>query len=217
MGGFGSGRSGGRPLADTSLRVEIGWMLRTGRAEEGAIVHGSLLWHRGGQPSGSIGYKADLSDPDCASLQLSYTRGKGDEAVNVEQRIRLSYTRPNYGGRRWWMICPYCGQRVLKLYLPPGGDRFASACAWRLSWQSQRIAPADRPFEAMFRLQRKLGGHEGFEAGLARKPMGMWRRTYERHWNRYTALDDVCSVTMAAMMLRLRLGAAGGLPAYARP
>ncbi len=178
-------------------------MLRKGLAKDGAIIHGSLQWHRRGEPSGSISYKSDLSDPDLATLELSYTRGNGAEAEKVEQRIRLCYTRPNYGGRRWWMCCPYRGHRVLKLYLPPGGDRFASARAWRLAWQSQRISAADRPFEALFRLQAKLGGYRGWEAGLARKPKGMWRRTYDRHWQRYMALDDECSIVMGAMMLRL--------------
>jgi hypothetical protein len=185
------------------LRVDIGWMLRTGCAKEGAMLSGTLHWHRGGEPAGSINYTANLCDPESATLELRFTRGQDGEAESVNQLVRLSYTRPNYGGRRWWMICPYRGHRALKLYLPPGGDRFASARAWRLAWQSQRIAPADRPFEAMFRLQRRLGGHQGFDGGLPRKPKGMWRRTYDRHWERYDALDDVCSVTMAMMMLRL--------------
>jgi hypothetical protein len=201
MGGYGSGRSATRPLADHSRRVDIGWMLRTDLAKDGALKSGTLRWHRGGEPTGSASYIADLRDPDFASLELNYTRGRDGERVC--QRIRLCYTRPNYGGRRWWMRCPYRGHRVLKLYMPPGGDRFASARAWRLAWQSQRISAADRPFEALFRLQAKLGGDQGWEAGLARKPKGMWRRTYDRHWERYDALDDVCSVVMGAMMLRM--------------
>lgn len=178
-------------------------MLRTGRASDGAITHGTLQWNRDGDPAGSISYTANLCDPEAATLELRYRRGEGDKAESVNQLVRLCHTRPTYGGRRWWMLCPYRGHRVLKLYLPPGGDRFASARAWRLAWKSQRIAPADRAFEAMFRLQAKLGGYQGFEAGLAGKPKGMWRRTYNRHWKRYMALDDVCSVTMGMMMLRL--------------
>jgi hypothetical protein len=203
MGGFGSGRSAGRPLADSSLRVDIGWMLRTGLAKSGALLSGTLQWHRGGEPSGSVCYTADLRDADAASLELAYSRGRDGERETVKQRIRLCYTRPNYGGRRWWAICPYRGHRVLKLYLPPGGDRFASARAWRLAWQSQRISLADRPFEAMFRLQKKLGGDQGWGAGLPRKPKGMWRRTFNRHWKKYESLDDACAVTMGALLQRL--------------
>lgn len=179
-------------------------MLRTRRALEGAIVMGSLHWNCRGEPAGSISYTADMTDPDNASLELRYTNGNGAERVSVVQRVALCHTRPNYGGRRWWMLCPYRGQRVLKLYLPAGGDRFASSRAWRLAHHSQRVAAVDRPFEAMFRLQRKLGGDEGFDAGLARKPKGMWQRTYDRLWERYFALDAVCSVVMTGYVNRLR-------------
>lgn len=203
MGGSGSGRSATRPLAEYSRRLDIGWMLRKGYAKDGALISGTLHWHLGDESAGSISYTANLCDPDNASLELHYSRGREGERENVSQYIRLCHTRPTYGGRRWWMICPYRGHRVLKLYMPSGADRFASARVWRLAWRSQRIAAADRPFEAMFRLQRKLGGEQGWEAGLARKPKGMWRRTYDRHWERYMALDDMCSVTMGELMLRL--------------
>lgn len=203
MGGFGSGRRAGRPLADSSLRVDIGWMLRTGRAHDGGITHGTLEWHKGGEPVGSINYTANLYDPESATLELRYRRKEGSKAELVNQLVHLCHTRPNYGGRRWWMLCPFEGSRALKLYLPCGGDRFASARFWRLAWQSQRIAAIDRPFEAMFRLQRKLGSYQGWDAGLGRKPKGIWSRTFDRHWERYMALDDECSVVMGAMMLRL--------------
>jgi hypothetical protein len=202
MGGFGSGRSSGRPLAEHSRRVDIGWMLRAGLAKDGALKSGTLRWHVGDEPAGSVSYTANLCDPDNASLELHYSRGDDGKRETVCQSIRLCHTRPTYGGRRWWMICPYRGHRVLKLYMPSGADRFASARAWRLAWRSQRIAAVDRPFEALFRLQRKLGSYQGWDAGLAPKPKGMWRRTYERHWDDYMALDEMCSVTMGAMMLK---------------
>jgi hypothetical protein len=64
------------------------------------------------------------------------------------------------------------------------------------------VAHRDRPFEKLFRLQRKLGSREGWEAGL-RKPKGMWLRTFERHWERYCQLDVQCGAEMAAVLVRL--------------
>lgn len=61
MGGWGSGRQGGQPVADHSLRNDIGWMLRNGSAVPGSLVCGSLTWNRGGDPAGSIRYTADLA------------------------------------------------------------------------------------------------------------------------------------------------------------
>jgi hypothetical protein len=203
LGGYGSGRSGGRPIADQSFRIDIAWMIRAERAKPGCQTWGSLNWSRGGDRVGSISYEADMTDPDNARLVLKYTRGSGDDAEKVRQIIQLTYSQPHFGGRRWWMICPYGGGQCGKLYLPGNGDRFASRKAWRLGYQSQRIAERDRPFEALFRLQRRVGGEQGFEAGLGRRPKGMWHRTYEQMWRDYERLEERCAVEMMGMMARL--------------
>ena len=118
------------------------------------------------------------------------------------QHVRLVFTELNFGGRRWWMICPYSAQRAAKLYLPSGGDRFASRKAWRLGYRSQRVARRERAFESLFRLQRKLGCPEGYEAFI-RRPKGMWQRTFERHLRHYDELERQCDAEMAFLVLRL--------------
>lgn len=202
MGGYGSGRYGGRPTADASLRIDLAWMIRTGRVRFGAWSSGSLNWSCGGDPSGSIGYRASMHEPGQERLELSYTRGSGEDKEQVSQTVRLCHTVPHYGGKRWWMICPYRHIRVGKLYLPNGGDRFASRQAWRLGYQCQRDAARERPFEQLFRLQKKLGSYQGWEAGLHR-PKGMWQRTFDRHLERYWALDTECGMEMMALVGRL--------------
>lgn len=203
MGGFGSGRQGGRPTADASRRIDLAWLVRTGRAVPGSLRYGSLSWNIGGEPAGSISYEADMRDLDAAELRLSYTRGSGADREQVRQTVRLTYTLPHYGGRRWWMICPYSGHRVGKLYLPSNGDRFAGRVAWRLGYACQRSAYRDRPFDALFRLQKKLGCEQGWEAGLYRSK-GMHQRTFERHWDRYLDLDGQCGAAMMSTLNRLR-------------
>jgi hypothetical protein len=205
MGGYNSGRSGGRPTVEMSKRIDIAWMIRTRRAIPGSYVSGSLHWNIGGEPAESISYTADMSDQDCAELRLSYTRGDGADRESVKQTVRLEYTTPNYGGRRWWMICPYRHNRCGKLYLPNWGDRFAGWRAWRLGYKIQRVAHRDRVFEQLFRLQKKLGCDQGWEAGLVRQK-GMHHKTFERHMDRYWALDEACSVQMVGAFLRLRGG-----------
>ncbi len=203
MGGYGSGRGGGRPTADLSLRVDISWMIRTQRAIPGSFVSGTLSWSYGrDDPAGSIGYKCDMVDCNNSKLTLNYKRGSGSDKEIVEQVIQLIFTKPHYGGKRWWMVCPFRGIRVGKLYLPGGGDRFASRKAWQLGYHSQRITHRDRPFEKLFRLQKKLGSNQGWEAGLGR-PKGMWHRTYDRHFERYLELDEQCSIEMIGVISRL--------------
>ena len=107
MGGFGSGNHGGRPTANMSKRIDLAWMIRTGRVVMGQWVHGSLSWNIGGSPAGSISYSADMRDVEASELRLAYTRtAHGGDKEAVTQTVRLVYTRPHFGGRRWWMICP---------------------------------------------------------------------------------------------------------------
>lgn len=207
MGGWGSGRHGGRPTANISLRIDLAWMLRSGHAKEGAWISGTLHWTCGGEPSGSISYQAIMHQPGSERLELSYTRGSGDDRERVRQTVRLCCTSPNYGGKRWWMICPYRHVRVGKLYLPPGGDRFASRQAWRLGYHCQRIAKDDRASERLFRLQRKLGCEAGL-GSFPHRPKGMWRRTWERQLERYWELDEAANAEFAAVAAR-RFGILG--------
>lgn len=204
MGGYGSGRCAARPAVEDGLTINLPLMMRRGWIKDGSRRdYGSLTWSTNGTQRANINYSYDMTDPGSAFLRLKYTRtpyGKEQEAV--DQLVRLTFTEPNYGGRRWWFICPYSGKRATKLYMPPGGDRFAGRAAWRLGYRSQRVAHRDRPFEKLFRLQRKLGGHEGWEAGLFR-PKGMWQRTYEAHLDRYEVLQAQCDVEMMWMMSRL--------------
>lgn len=202
MGGWGSGRYGGRPTADASLRIDLAWMLRTGHAREGSIIMGSLSWSRGDQPSGRIGYTAKMAAPGEERLELSFTRGSGDDREDVRQTVHLCHTVPHYGGKRWWMICPFRHIRVGKLYLPPGGDRFASRQAWRLGYHIQRVASLDRAGERLHRFQRKLGGDVGLGA-FPRRPKGMWQRTWERHLERYWELEEAADAELAIGMARI--------------
>lgn len=188
---------------ESGLTVNVALMVKRGWLRDGQRGSGSLQWSRGGEHFASIGYAFDMTDADNASLTLNYTRTPyGGKPEKVEQRIHLVSTRPNYGGRRWWMLCPYSARRVGKLHIPPGGDRFACREKWRLGYQSQRAAHRDRAFEKLFRLQRKLGSAEGWEAGL-RRPKGMWHRTYDRHYQQYLELDNECGAEMVVLFEQL--------------
>jgi len=57
---------------------------------------------------------------------LNYTIMQRENKQKVNLLIQLVPTTPNYGGKRWWFICPLfknnipCKRRAGKLYLPPG-------------------------------------------------------------------------------------------------
>ena len=197
MGGYGSGRQSRKPLAEEELRIDIAWMLRKGLAEQGVLKSGTLRWTYGDQPSGNVSYSCDMRDPANSALALRFTvtRYNADGPRSHVQRIRLSQTRPNFGGVRWWMHCPHNGDRVRKLFMPAGGDVFARRKAWGIAYRSQRQTKRDNLFEQLFRLQRRLGCEEGWEMPI-RRPKGMHRSTYSRLEEEYWRLDELCAVEM---------------------
>mgnify|MGYP006965539277 CR=1 FL=1 len=95
------------------------------------------------------------------------------------------------------MRCPFNGERVGKLYCPAGAEKFASREAYGISYYSQRIGEHDRPFEALFNLQERLGCERGWERPILR-PKGMWKRTFAEYERRYRELDEQCYAAMKA-------------------
>ena len=202
MGGYGSGRTGGRPTADAAYKIDLAWMLRTGRAQDGSHIEGALHWSCKGKPSGWVRYETIMDEPGQERLELTYTLSSGDEDEKVRQIIRLCHTVPHYGGKRWWMICPFKGIRVGKLYMPSRGGHFASRQMWQLSYQVQKVPHRERPMERLFALQHKLGGTAGV-GNMLNRPKGMWGRTYQRHLERSCELEYQCEAQMMIVMKRL--------------
>ncbi|MEN3973792.1 hypothetical protein [Emcibacter sp. SYSU 3D8] len=171
-------------------------MMRRGWIQDGGGGSGTITWSTNGQQTSSIGYSYGMWEPDYPWMELRFTcTPYGSEPRSVKQRISLTCTRPNYGGRRWWMLCPQTNKRVLKLHLPPGGDKFLSREAWGLGYRSQRVSSSDRTLAKLFKLQQKLGGEPGWDRGLPR-PKGMWQRTYDRHLDKFERLDAAVTVNM---------------------
>ena len=133
MGGTLSTRWNGHTKRDT---VEDGRTLNLAEmARKGCFTPwytGRCTWFHGGTETASIGYAVR---PEAAGLVLvlSYTIVRSKEEVEV--RIPLETTRPHFGGVRWWGRCP-CGRRVMKVYLPPGGNRFECRTCHGLTYES---------------------------------------------------------------------------------
>jgi hypothetical protein len=72
--------------------------------------------------------------------------------------VALVSTPCNFGGVRWWWICPATGRRVRKIYLPNGGARFLSPRGgWHnLAYASQRRDKMGRIHARISRLYARL-------------------------------------------------------------
>jgi hypothetical protein len=192
MGGYGSGRSGGRPTTNSGLTLtlsELGQSLRPGCMSSGSIVWTNTTT---GERTGSIGYEAHL-DQRCGRIRLIYTRTGWDGERRVcDYWIGLETTPQHFGGRRWWFICPRTGKRTAKLYLPNGAFTFASRQAYRLAYACQREPAHERALRRAFKLRAKLGADGGIGEYIP-KPKWMRWRTFEQamvHIDRVEAVVD---------------------------
>jgi len=141
MGGYGSGwRGQKKATVEDALVLTASSLVRKKALVPGVWTVGTWGWTYEGEkvPHATIGYEADLTDEGNACLRLHYRRN----AEAVDYKVRVVTTVPNYGGRRWWFICPLLRddggppRRVAKLYLPPGSKYFGSREGYGLTYTS---------------------------------------------------------------------------------
>jgi hypothetical protein len=204
MGGYGSGRSGGRPTTDSGLTLTLSKLLRDKLFRPGSACYSSLIWTNTstGERIGSIGYEAHLGQ-ESGRLRLKYTKtGWDGEKRESDYWIELETTPQPFGGRRWWFICPRTGRPVAKLYLPNGAFSFASRQAYRLAYRSQRETPYDRALRRAFKLQGKLGVDGGIGDHIP-KPKWMRWRTYDRKLEEIFAAEEVVDAHLLGFVQKL--------------
>jgi hypothetical protein len=137
MGGFGSGRSGWRPVVEHGLKLDCYKLQRDGLlSTRGAgIVSGSLVWSNTstGERVASIGYTVDYV---ANSFTLHYTATVREEQHAVNDLIWLNVQRTNFGGSRFLFKCPRCTRWAAKLYLPSGAAYFRCRRCYNLTYES---------------------------------------------------------------------------------
>ena len=208
MGGYGSGRSGGRATTDSGLTLSLSKLLRDKLFRPGAWS-GSLVWTNTttGERVGSIGYEAHLGE-ESGRVRLYYTTTRwGGERHDSDYWIQLVTTTQPFGGRRWWFVCPRTGRRAANLYLPNGAVTFAARQAYRLAYRSQREAPHDRALRRAFKLRGRLGADGGI-GDYVPKPKWMRWPTYDRKLEEIAAAEEIVDAHLLGFVQKLerRLG-----------
>ena len=184
-------RRDGKTLVEDCLTIDLAWLMGLGPIGTGQAGGGEIGWYTDGQRVKDVRFRLDLRNAESATLIIC--------CGTICQTIALTMLPQYLGGHRWWMRCPVTGQRARTLHLPPGADRFASRKAWNLVYRVERLGRFDRPFEKLFRAQRKLGGEQRLGAEL-RRPKGMWRRTFDRHVARCADFDAECADNIVTLV-----------------
>ena len=147
LGGFGSTRWGWHSKATTveeCRSLDVNRWIREGIIVPESRRWGSWVWTNRytNKQAASIGYEVNTTgSPPWVRLYYTVTPWAGDP-VDYDYKIALVSTMPNYGGLRWWFVCPLvtggraCMRRVGKLYMPPGGRYYGCRHCYRLTYES---------------------------------------------------------------------------------
>jgi hypothetical protein len=191
MGGFGSGRHGGKGTTGDMWALDIRRIARAGRLKPGQSFN--WQWSRNGEPVANINLRTDTD-----RVTLDYrARDRGGEWQTMNYPVRVSWTPCTYGGQRAWWLCPAagCGRRVAVLY---GGKVYACRHCHQLAYQTQRQSAGDRAGSKANKLRDRLQWEPGFLNGKGGKPKGMHWRTFGRL---QLAHDTKAVECMAGMMV----------------
>ena len=145
--------------------------------------------------------KSRLS-PEIKQIYLPFKRS--GELFN--QSIQISKTPCNYGGYRYWFICPDCHKRVGVLYRQ---SNYKCRHCLGVNYQSQLQQPDTRLFARLNALRARLGWYGGIVHGHGPKPKGMHTATYNRLLGEYVKLEYLASgsITDTLKSLDLQLNA----------
>ncbi len=155
---------------------------------------GSWVWTRSnyfGERKSTIDYTVLPG----RGVKLNYTANEKD----YEYLLRISATKPNYGGVRYWWLCPNtnCNRRARILYLH--GGYFLCRHCQNLTYKSSQAGDdlSGRIMDKMYAIRHKLGADGGIFESLPDKPKGMHNRTYFRLLAQYRKLSDLQNSALA--------------------
>jgi len=141
--------------------VEIPWLAQNGYLH--GFVSGTITWTSALSGKSSIGIVVSAFGGlggSYARFNYTQTSSFTGEKTDLDYTIQLATTPCNYGGVRYWFICPLvvngqaCNRRVSKLYLPPGAKYFGCRACYNLTYRSCK--EHDKRVDALMKNPTKL-------------------------------------------------------------
>lgn len=112
---------------------------------------GTINWTSGwSNNKSSVGISVCTLDEKYLKINYTQTDNYTQEKKDFDYKIPLTTTPCNYGGVRYWFICPwykngnYCGKRVGVLY--KDGDYFACRHCYNLTYSSKNLSGFSKRF-----------------------------------------------------------------------
>ena len=136
MGGYGSGRTGGKMLTSQMLALDVRTLYSIGLVENLRRLQ-SKRQLESRDESGKVHIRVNAQH---MSLNYFYI-GYSGECLLINILIKFDWTSCYFGGRRLWFLCPKCRRRVAILY---GGKNFYCRICRNLAYPSENEKKPNR-------------------------------------------------------------------------
>ena len=116
--------------------IDTAWLKKYGYFDSRKRA-GAVTWRIYGTEN-SIAFVVDTEEKYIEFIyKQEYSNG---EIKSLNYKARLDTTTPQFGGKRYWFICPLrgCGRKVNALYLSPNASYFGCRHCHRLTYKSCR-------------------------------------------------------------------------------
>ena len=147
-------------------------------------------WSRNGEVVASISYRVESGGNGPTGLRFMYTITDNEtgEKKDYNYIIPVVSTPCNYGGKRWWFICPLvvngraCQRRCRIVYMPPGAKYFGCRECHQLTYESRQrhrekfYEGFEKPYKAAEAAQKELA-----KARSWKKKEKIWRKLAQAH------------------------------------
>lgn len=125
--------------------VSISFLKKQGYLTGYSCRSSRIFWTNSfGEETGSIGIVVStIEGENFVRFYYTVTDRNTGEKTDYDYKVQLTSTPCNFGGVRYWFICPLsrngvcCGRRVAKLYKAPGGSYFGCRHCYNLSYESR--------------------------------------------------------------------------------
>jgi hypothetical protein len=158
--------------AEHSCGLSIFWLKKYGYLPQGGVWRwGGIQWTYGvSEHKSSINFTvktgAENNGGEGDHIRLSYTHTSREsgEKEDIEYKVPLATTPCNYGGVRYWFLCPlfkngrYCGKRVGVLYNTGKyfGCRHCGEIAYAAQMKGGRFRGSSYSVPDMERLEKEI-------------------------------------------------------------
>lgn len=148
---------------------------------------------------------ATTDDAEAVDVRCYLAHGRSNSSVPLwDCQVSIVSTRPNFGGLRYWFVCPVCSRRCATLYRLKHRNGAACRVCLKLNYPSQHERALDRNLRRCSKLRQRLGWPPGVANGEGGRPPGMHRSTFTTLTAEHRRLAIKVNASVSAVLGQLR-------------